>query len=401
MQYFNYGLSEFQKEDPESRACISIYDLPLTFKKNYATIHPLDKQPIGERMAENAAVMVYGKEGVYSAPTFTSAKIRDDKVYVKLNNVGDGVIAVDGNVRGFALCGEDGVYYRAEAKIVDQNTVMVYSKSVESPVCVTYAYSYLNDRANLYSSYHATVGMPVTPFISNFDYDNANTICNSDWADCETEQLWNMAYPADRSNDSLSGYYDVWNTSLCSKKIVSLDQYTFDKALNLKSLSRYFSLEHKFTYKKLNTDEVFFTNQDTNWSKYGALNFLVRNNGRKDIIINNKIVAGETWYSAAINGSVNDKYVIPADGKWHTVELNFTVLYNKGDKSQVADASVLTDVRSFEIIFNSKGFYSNVDVDEFNFAPTATENDNNFENSKKTFYDYYFDMINKILGLIF
>lgn len=400
MHYFNFALSEFQKEDPESRACISIYDLPLTFSENYHTIHPLDKKPIGERMAENAAVMVYGKEGVYSAPTFTSAKIRDCAVYVTLDNVGDGIIAVGGNVKGFALCGEDGVYYRAEAKITGQNTVKVYSESVEFPVCVTYAYSNQNDRANLYSSYHATVGIPLTPFISNLRYNNINASYNSDWADCETEELWNIAYTADRSSDTQSGYYNVWDTVFCSKKIVSLDQYKFDKALNLRSISRYFSLEHKFTSKKLGKDEVFFTNQDRNWSKYGALGFLVRNNGNKDIIVNNKIVTAETWYSATINGSVNDKYVIPADGQWHKVELNFSVLCNKGNKSQPVDSSALKDVRSFEIFFNSKGLYSNLDVDEFNFAPTATEN-NNTQNDNKSLFDFYFEIINKIFALIF
>lgn len=398
MQYFNYGFSEFQKQDPESRACISIYDLPLTFKKNYSTIHPLDKQPIGERMAENAAVMVYGKEGVYSAPTFTSARIKENEVIVKLDNVGDGIIAVGGNVKGFALCGADGVYYRAEAKIVDKDTVRVYSDSVKAPVCVTYAYSYQNDRANLYSSYHATVGMPVTPFISNFDYDNENAICNSDWQDCDIEQQWNMAFNAERTSDALSGFYDVWNTKLCSKKIVSLGQYTFDKALNLKSLSKYFSVDHNFTYKKYNTDEVFFTNQDTDWSKYGCLNFLVRNNGKNDVIIENKITTGNSRYSAAINGTVSDKYVIPADGQWHKVELNFSALYNSGDKSQIADASVLKDVRSFRVSFNSKGIYSNVDVDEFNFAPETVLNDNTSEVSR-TFSMMIIDLLRTVFKL--
>ncbi|MBQ7654679.1 MAG: hypothetical protein IJS17_06360 [Clostridia bacterium] len=400
MQYFNFGLSKFQKEDPQSRACISIYDLPLTFKQNYHTIHPLDKEPVGVRMAENALVMVYGRDGIYSAPTFTSAKIRDNEVYVTIDNVGDGLIAKDGDVRGFALCGEDGVYYRADAQIIDKNIVKVTSKSVEEPVCVTYAYSYLNDRANLYSACKATVGMPVSPFISNPDYDNKNTYRNTDWADCESEQLWNMAYPADRSNDNESGFYDAWNSSFCTKKIVSYDQYNQNIGLNLKSIGKFFTLKHKFTSKKFAKDEVFFTNQERDFSKFGALTFMVRNNGLTSVEIRSKIETADTWYNTALNGSANSTYVIPNDGQWHEVEMNFAVLFEKGNSGSIRDGSALGDVRSFEIQFTSGLISANVDVDEFNFMPSATLEDNNAPVSRNIFQKI-FDFFKNLFWSIF
>ena len=57
-----------------------------------------------------------------------------DQVNGKLINKGD-------RVQGFMLCGEDGVYKDAEARIVDWNQVEVWCDEIESPFGVRYGFT--------------------------------------------------------------------------------------------------------------------------------------------------------------------------------------------------------------------------------------------------------------------
>jgi sialate O-acetylesterase len=63
-----------------------------------------------------------------------------------------------GQIRGFAVAGEDKQWHRAAAKIVG-NTVIVASPEVKQPVAVRYAWAD-NPDCNLYNR----AGIPASPF---------------------------------------------------------------------------------------------------------------------------------------------------------------------------------------------------------------------------------------------
>lgn len=90
LQQFNMELAEFQNEAPDSRALISIYDIPLTYDANAGAIHPLVWDSAGERMAFYAEGLVYGKHDCYTAAAVDDFETADSAIYVTLKNTGDG-----------------------------------------------------------------------------------------------------------------------------------------------------------------------------------------------------------------------------------------------------------------------------------------------------------------------
>ena len=64
-----------------------------------------------------------------------------------------------GRLKCFEICGIDDEFFPAEAKIVN-NTVVVWSDKVTSPVAVRYAWANNPEGANLYNK----EGLPATPF---------------------------------------------------------------------------------------------------------------------------------------------------------------------------------------------------------------------------------------------
>jgi sialate O-acetylesterase len=102
---------------------------------------------------------VYGRKIVYSGPIFESANVEGDKVRLKFQHVGGGLVAKDGNpLKGFAVAGEDRKFVWADAAI-DGETVVVRSDKVTKPMVVRYAWAD-NPVCNLYNK----EGLPASPF---------------------------------------------------------------------------------------------------------------------------------------------------------------------------------------------------------------------------------------------
>lgn len=124
-------------------------------------IHPRNKQDVGYRLAQIALHDVFGKEDlVYSGPTYKSMEIERDKVRLKFDHVGGGLVAKgdSGELVGFAIAGDDKKFYWADAKI-EGNEVIVSSKKVPHPEAVRYGWAN-NPAVNLYNS----EGLPASPF---------------------------------------------------------------------------------------------------------------------------------------------------------------------------------------------------------------------------------------------
>jgi sialate O-acetylesterase len=135
-------------------------------------IHPKDKLDVGHRLALAAEKVAYGKDIVYSGPTYDSMTVEGDKVRIKFKNVGGGLIigsappivlgatqeAPASELKGFSIAGADKNFVWADAKI-DGDSIVVSSDKVKEPKAVRYGWAN-NPEVNLYNK----EGLPASPF---------------------------------------------------------------------------------------------------------------------------------------------------------------------------------------------------------------------------------------------
>lgn len=136
-------------------------------------IHPLNKQDVGARTAIAVLGKFYkGYKGEYSGPIYKSMSVKGDKVTLRFDHAGSGLMAgvkeglepvredasAGGKLKGFAVAGKDGVFYAAEARVAGK-TVIVSSPYVAKPVAVRYNW-YDSPIGNLYNK----DGLPASPF---------------------------------------------------------------------------------------------------------------------------------------------------------------------------------------------------------------------------------------------
>ena len=101
------------------------------------TIHPKNKQEVGERLARVALEKAYGQKIESSGPRFEAAAIEGSAIRVKFTHA-DGLNARGRDPQRFAIAGENKQFVWAAAK-VEGNTVVVSSPEVTKPVAVRYA----------------------------------------------------------------------------------------------------------------------------------------------------------------------------------------------------------------------------------------------------------------------
>jgi sialate O-acetylesterase len=125
---------------------------------NETDIHPTKKEPVGARLALAARAVAYGEKIEYSGPVYASVKVKGSRAVLSFKHVGSGLLAKDGELKGFTVAGADGNFVAAQAAI-EGNKVIVSSPSVEKPVAVRYGWSNTPD-VNLFNK----EGLPATPF---------------------------------------------------------------------------------------------------------------------------------------------------------------------------------------------------------------------------------------------
>ncbi len=121
-------------------------------------IHPTRKKPVGERLALAAKALAYGKAVEYMGPVYDKIDIKGGKAVISFTHTGSGLEAKDGALKGFSIAGSNKNFVPATAEIVE-NTVVVSSPEVTSPVAVRYGW---NDypEVNLWNK----DGLPAGPF---------------------------------------------------------------------------------------------------------------------------------------------------------------------------------------------------------------------------------------------
>jgi len=102
-------------------------------------IHPKNKQAVCNWLGLAARATVYGEKIEYSGPMYKKFKVKGNTVRLSFSHVGDGLMAKDGKLTGFAICGEDKKWVWADASI-EGKTVVVTSAEVLKPVAVRYCW---------------------------------------------------------------------------------------------------------------------------------------------------------------------------------------------------------------------------------------------------------------------
>ena len=107
-------------------------------------VHPKNKQPIGERLAQWALADTYGRKVLPSGPLFRSATF-NGKVATVAFDYAQGMHSADGKtLRGFELSDGNGIFYPATAEVVGEE-LKVTSEEVSTPKMVRYGFSPVTD----------------------------------------------------------------------------------------------------------------------------------------------------------------------------------------------------------------------------------------------------------------
>lgn len=124
-------------------------------------IHPLNKKPVGERLALQAMEISYDDSDIVSSgPVYDSSEIEDGKIIISFEHVGSGLVSNNKEpLAHFAIAGADKKFVWAEAEI-EGDSVIVWSNEVADPKYVRYAWADNPDFANLYNK----EGLPASPF---------------------------------------------------------------------------------------------------------------------------------------------------------------------------------------------------------------------------------------------
>ena len=123
-------------------------------------IHPINKQPVGLRLALLAEERTYDISVESSGPVFKSAERDGSTMRVKFSHA-QGLLSRTPKVTGFEVAGADKVFHPATAKL-DGKSVIVSASEVPEPAAVRYAWTN-NPAASLFNR----DGLPAAPFRSD------------------------------------------------------------------------------------------------------------------------------------------------------------------------------------------------------------------------------------------
>jgi len=126
---------------------------------NIKDIHPRNKIPVGQRLANLALNKTYGKkELVPSGPLYRSMEVKGNKIKLFFDYAEPGLIAKGKELTHFEIAGSDQKFVKATAKI-DGKTVVVSAKEVKNPVAVRFAWDDIAE-PNLFNK----AGLPASSF---------------------------------------------------------------------------------------------------------------------------------------------------------------------------------------------------------------------------------------------
>lgn len=143
------GLAELREAQRE------ILNLPATGMAvtlglgEWNDIHPLNKKGVAGLLALEARRVAYKENDITtSGPKLIRAMVKDNSIILSFNSVGSGLYS-NQILNGFTIAGADGKYVWANASVISENRVRVWSHLVQQPVSVRYAWADNPQGANL------------------------------------------------------------------------------------------------------------------------------------------------------------------------------------------------------------------------------------------------------------
>jgi len=154
--------SAFLREAQEKALELPNTGMVVTFDiATVMNIHPPFKKEVGERLANLALVKDYGREAKINGPAYKSMTVDGKTIKIQFENIEDNLIAKDGKLSEFEVAGKDGIYFKADAMVVN-NEVWATSPKVSEPVSVRYCWRN-GSTASLFNS----AGLPALQFRAN------------------------------------------------------------------------------------------------------------------------------------------------------------------------------------------------------------------------------------------
>lgn len=163
-------LAPYNKQPPEIREAqlLTLAKSPNTAMAvtadvgDLTNIHPVRKEPVGQRLALAARAMVYGEKIEYSGPSYQAMTVESGKAILKFTHTGGGLVAKAGPLKDFTIAGSDKKFVPAQAEIRG-GEIVVSSDKVAAPVAVRYGWGTYD--GNLFNA----EGLPASPFRTDVD----------------------------------------------------------------------------------------------------------------------------------------------------------------------------------------------------------------------------------------
>ena len=123
-----------------------------------ADIHPINKKPVGERLALAAKALAYKQNVIYSGPLYRTMKVQGAEIELSFDYVGKGLVAKGKELTDFMIAGSDNKFVAAKA-IIKGDCIIVSSDKITTPVAVRMGWSNV-PHVNLFNQ----EGLPASPF---------------------------------------------------------------------------------------------------------------------------------------------------------------------------------------------------------------------------------------------
>ncbi|MDO7171613.1 sialate O-acetylesterase [Mariniflexile sp. AS56] len=134
-----------------------VVSIDLGAEKN---VHPKDKQPIGDRALRLALKNVYGFSEITGFPELEKWSLDENEITLFISEFGTGLHTLEDAINGFEIAGEDGVFYKADARIGNKNSLIVTS-TIQKPKSLRYGWaSFPKPALNVFNS----EALPLGPF---------------------------------------------------------------------------------------------------------------------------------------------------------------------------------------------------------------------------------------------
>ncbi|MFM7150956.1 MAG: hypothetical protein ACKO23_14035, partial [Gemmataceae bacterium] len=158
--YWQTKLPIIQEQQHRAHLSLPGTGFVVTGDHPHVDIHPMRKRPIAERAARWARAEVHGEKGLtWGSAVLESSRKDGQRILLRFKVPGGEKLRLTGKPSGFALCGPDRKFIEANAEMIDDNTIAVWSEKVTEPTSVRYAWS----QRGAFRLYTET-GLPVGPF---------------------------------------------------------------------------------------------------------------------------------------------------------------------------------------------------------------------------------------------